>query len=251
MIVYVHQPEYLPWVGFFDKMARCDTFVILDDVQYEHGGFQNRNRVRTREGWIWLTVPIAHSGDENRQKIADVRIRDGEWKTEHSKAIWTNYKKAPFFDEYFPQLQEAYLRNWTYLVELDIFLIKRLARMLGIEVSLERSSKMNLESSEKNQRLVEICKMIGADSYLCGSGAQSYFDRRLFEDEGIEVLQHHFVHPVYGQRFDGFEPKMSVIDLIFNKGPDALDVISSCGAALKAQDQGEVLTAARHGVNTK
>ncbi len=230
MIVSIHQPEYLPWLGFFNKLTYSDVFVILDDVQFEKGSFQNRNKIRTPNGWNWLTIPILHKFPE---EIKDVKINGTDWKETHMKALWMNYKNAPYFNEYFFILKEAYSRDWESLADLNIYLIKRLAEILDIEISIIKSSSMSIEKNNKNEHLIDICKFLGADTYLCGQGGKTYINEELFNKNRIKILFYDYKHPIYHQRFYGFVPYMSVVDLLFNLGKEAKSIISSGGVLIE------------------
>jgi hypothetical protein len=227
MIVFVHQPEYIPWLGFFDKLARCDTFVIYDDAQYQHGSFHNRNRIRTAQGWEWLTVPIIHG---HPQYIKNVKISGDNWKTKQLNAIKQNYQKAPYFNQYYPVIEEAITYNHELLIGLNLHLIKAITDLLGIHVKMVRSSEFPSLGKEKNEKLISICKYLGAETYLSGQGGRTYMDEALFWQSQITVHWHSYVHPIYKQRFEGFEPNMSVIDLLFNMGPDAKEIILKGGS---------------------
>lgn len=226
MIVFVHQPEYLPWLGFFDKLARCDTFVIYDDAQFQHGGFHNRNRIRTKHGWKWLTVPIKHG---HPQIIKEVKIAGDEWKEKQLNSIQSSYVKTPFFKDYFPLLKEAINFNHELLIGLNLHLIKLTCEILDIKVRMTRTSEFPYSGKEKNEKLVSMCKFLGADTYLCGSGGKNYVDEAKFNDAKITLQWHTYEHPVYKQRFEGFEPNLSIIDLLFNHGPKSKDVLLSGG----------------------
>ena len=226
MIVFVHQPEYIPWLGFFDKLARCDTFVIYDDAQFQHGGFHNRNRIRTSHGWKWLTVPITHG---HPQTIKDVKIAGIEWRNKQLRVISDNYSKAPYFKEYFPMLKEALSFNHELLIGLNLHLIRATAKILNIQANMVRSSEFPYAGNEKNEKLVSICKFMGADTYLSGSGGRAYVKEALFNEAKINVQWHTYQHPTYEQRFEGFQPNMSIIDLLFNKGPRAKEIIMKGG----------------------
>jgi hypothetical protein len=234
MIVFVHQPEYIPWLGFFDKLARCDTFVIYDDAQFQHGGFHNRNRIRTHRGWEWLTVPIKHG---HPQTIKDVKISGAEWRNKHLNALSVNYEKTPYFKEYFPAIKEAISFNHELLIGLNLHLIKVVADILGIKAAMMRSSEFPYAGKEKNEKLVSMCKFLGADTYLCGSGGKSYVDQSLFSQANINLQWHNYEHPTYRQRFEGFQPSMSIIDLIFNLGPESRELILSGGNTAASRTQ--------------
>jgi hypothetical protein len=239
MITLVHQPEYIPWLGFFDKMARCDTFIVYDDVQYVHGGFQNRNRIRTPQGWRWLTVPIIH---HHPQMIKDVKISGAKWRKEHSRIITYNYKKTPYFNDYFPLLEEALNSEHELLFGLNLHLINLVSELLGIKTKMVRSSEFPYRGEEKNEKLISMCKFIGSDTYLSGSGGKSYVNENAFSNANIKLQWHNYTHPVYSQKFEGFQPYMSIIDLLFNMGPESKDLILKGGALSDANNPAENLT---------
>jgi len=226
MIIFVHQPEYIPWIGFFDKLARCDVFVIYDDAQYVHGGYQNRNRIRTAKGWRWLTVPIVHN---HPQQIKDVRISGNHWRKEHTRRLAHCYEQAPFFKNYFPLFKEALNFNHELLIGLNLHLIKTVAQILDIKAKMIRSSEFPYHGQEKNEKLISMCKFMGSDTYLSGSGGKDYVDEKAFSNANIKLQWHKYVHPSYTQGFDGFQPNMSVVDLLFNAGPKAKELIMQGG----------------------
>jgi hypothetical protein len=226
MIIFVHQPEYLPWLGFFDKLARCNVFVIYDDAQYVHGGYQNRNRIRTTQGWRWITVPIVHN---HPQQIKDVQISGTQWRKEHTRILSHSYAKSPFFKDYFPLLKEALNFNHELLIGLNLHLIKTIADILGIKAKMIRSSEFPYHGQEKNEKLISMCKFMGSDTYLSGSGGKAYVDEKAFMDANIKLQWHRYNHPSYKQSLGGFQPNMSVIDLLFNVGPQAKEIIMQGG----------------------
>jgi hypothetical protein len=219
MRVAVHQPQYLPWPGLFDKIDRADCFVILDVVQYEKNEWQNRNRVRTAQGWQWLTVPVHYRFPE---RIREVRIEDRSgWRRKHWLALEQSYRKAPFFALVAPQLEPLYTTAWEWLVDLNLAGMERMGRALGLAWGPRRASELEL-AEEPNQRLIDICRQVGADCYLAGSGSRQYLQQSLFEAAGISVEFQEFTPPVYPQRYDPFIPSLSMVDMLFNCGPDAL-----------------------------
>lgn len=226
MMTFVHQPEYLPWLGFFDKLARSDVFVIYDDAQYQHGGFHNRNKIRTAKGWEWLTVPIIHGYP---QTIKDVKISGIQWKSKHLNAIIQNYEKTRYFKDYFPLIKEAIDFDHKLLIDLDLHLIKTIAEILSIKINFARSSKFPYIGKEKNAKLVSMCEFMGAESYLSGSGGKAYIDETLFSTANIQIHWHNYEHPTYKQRYEGFLPNMSIIDLLFNLGPQTKEILLKGG----------------------
>lgn len=230
MICAIHQPQYLPWLGYFDKMRRSDVFVLLDDVQYKKNEWQNRNKIKTPQGWQWLTVPVHHTFGE---KINEVLINNAtNWGKKHLHALVVNYSGAFYSKDYKDFFEGVYNKQWKYLCELNIYLIKKLSAFLGIKTRLIKSSELQVEG-QKTERLVHICKKLKADTYLSGKGAREYLELNLFKSKNIKVIFQDFKHPVYPQMRwrnfgDNFQPNMSVIDLLFNCGKESLKILQKC-----------------------
>lgn len=222
MVVTVHQPHYLPWLGYFDKIDQADVFVVLDNVQFEKNGWQNRNKIKTAQGWQWLTVPVVH---HLGQRLDEVRLDDrSHWAKKHWMTLLTNYNKAPHFSAYRDFFEAAYLMQWDTLVDVNLHFIGYLIEASGITTELQRASTMAL-TDEPNQRLIDICQHLGADTYLAGMGGRHYMDLNRFAEQSIEVRFQAYEHPVYTQLFGAFEPNMAVIDLLFSYGPASLDIV--------------------------
>ncbi len=223
MIVSIHQPQYLPWLGYFDKIERSDVFVFLDNVQFKKNEWQNRNKIKTSDGWQWLSVPVIHSFT---QKISEVEINNTvQWGRKHLMALATHYSKAPFYKDYIDFFEQAYTREWTYLVDINVYVIKYLAEVLGLE-DKKFVLASDLESREgSSERLIDICKQLGGDVYLSGKDGAKYMDLEIFKEEGIQVVFQDYKHPRYEQLYGDFEPFLSVIDLLFNCGPDSLSIL--------------------------
>jgi hypothetical protein len=222
--VAVHQPQYLPWLGYFDKMDRVDCFVLLDDVQFKKNEWQNRNRIRTAAGWQWLTVPVRHRFP---QRIAEVLV-DGQapWRRKHLAALVASYGVAPAFPVHRPFFADLYARDWSRLVDVSVTALTYLAGALGITTKLTLASTLALpDSIRATERLVAICRTLGADAYLSGAGGREYLDVERFEQAGIRVAFQAFRCPTYPQRFGAFEPNLSVVDLLFNCGPASLAIL--------------------------
>ena len=223
MIVAIHQPQYLPWLGYFDKIRRANVFCFLDNVQYKKNDWQNRNRIKTAHGWQWLTVPVHY---RYPQKIREVTINNhGKWKNKHLQALISNYSRAHFFKEIADSLKQAYSENWESISELNIFLIKRLAAALGLGHKLFVKASDFTLSEDSTDRLVDICKKLKADTYLAGQDGVKYMNMDRFEQSGIQVIIQDFQHPVYPQVFGDFQSHMSVVDLLFNCGAKSLEII--------------------------
>lgn len=227
MVVGIHQPEHLPWLGFFHKMYLSDIFVLLDNVQYEKNYFQNRNRIRTSKGFCWTTVPVLTKG-RSSQLINEVRINalEREWPQKIWGTLEQNYRKAPFFGDYAPSLTKIYCdRKWDKLVDLNISIINQLAKWQGIKTPLVRASNMGVEG-KSTDLLLRICQELKASVYLAGKSGRDYLDESKFTDKNIQVFYQNFVHPVYQQQYSPFMPQMSVIDLLMNHGKESLRIIT-------------------------
>jgi len=224
MIVSVHQPQYLPWLGYFHKIYHSDTFVFLDNVQYKKREYQNRNLIRTKSGSMWLTVPVLKDADPY-PKISSVRIDNSrEWGKRHWRAIYLNYSHAPFFKDYSGFFEDLYKRRWEMLAGLNIYIIKHIAGVLGIDKPMLLESQLNVKTSQ-TMRVVDICRALKADTYLSGAGGKDYLDEKQFDSNGIKLVYQDFQHPSYKQCREPFMPCISIIDLLFNCGGGSLKVL--------------------------
>jgi len=223
MIVSIHQPQYLPWLGYFDKIRKADAFVFLDNVQFKKNEWQNRNKIKTAQKWQWLSVPVIHRFG---QKIFEVKINNTvAWTKKHLNALISNYSKAPFFKDHIVFFEKAYAREWEYLADINIHLIDYLARALGMgDKKFVKASKWQLREGN-TERLIDICKLLGADIYFSGKDGAKYLNLEEFEKEGIRVIFQDYHHPTYPQLFGSFEPYLSVIDLLFNCGPESFSFL--------------------------
>lgn len=233
--VTIHQPEFLPWLGLVDKIRRCDIFVLLDSVQFEKNGFQNRNKIRTAWGMTWLTVPAFTKGFFG-QTIREVRIRNEDpWRRKHCQSLWQHYHSAPFFEKYFSGLQPLYDDSWDLVAEFNIAIIRWVADAFGLSRQFVRSSELGA-TGKKSELLANICRELGATVYLSGISGRDYLEELHFANTGIAVHYQDFKHPVYRQRYKPFLPGMSSVDLLFNVGPDALEVVTKGeGTAVEAR----------------
>ena len=220
--ISIHQPVYLPWLGFIEKVTSSEKFVFLDDVQFEKNGFQNRNKIRTYDGEMWLTVPVKV---KSQTLLKDVKINySTDWINKHKKSIIQNYKKAEFFDNYWFELEKIYDEKFEYLVELNIEVIKFLFDKLKIKTKTLFSSELDISDKGSN-RILEICKNLNADRYISGISGKKYLLIDDFERQKIKLEFQNFQHPTYEQVFDPFYPNMAMIDLLFNEGDNALKII--------------------------
>ena len=227
MIVSIMQPAYLPWLGYFDRVLQSDLLITLDHVAISVGDrnqFVNRNRIRTAQGWCWLTVPIRHSKG-GRQPINQVDVANTtRWQVKHWRSIEACYRRAPYFDIVASALWPIYDRPWTNLLEAIEAVNGVLFQQLDITVPTRSSAEMNVEGV-KADLVVNLCKEVGASRYISGPFGRDYLDKTAFEKANIDLSFHDYRHPTYPQLFPSFEPFMSVIDLLFNHGPASLDIL--------------------------
>ena len=225
MVCAIHQPNYLPYLGFFDKILKSDVFVIYDTVQFRKNNFQNRNRVCSPDGWQWLTLPVKHSF---RQKIKDAEINNPVKAVKNNwKKIQTLYGKAPYFKQYSGIFSDIYTRNYIKIADFNYDLIIAACSILGLSTKFIKSSSFSEIQSKRTEALVELCSRVGADTYLSGPSGKNYLDLDLFEKSGIKIIFQNYVHPVYIQfNNNTFQTYMSIIDLIFNHGKKSLAILS-------------------------
>lgn len=222
-LVAVHQPQYIPWLGYFDKMDQCDVFCLLDTVQYKKNEYQNRNRIKTDKGWQWLTVPVTYRFP---QRIDEVRLNAGDnWVRKHLEAIRTHYRKAPYYELYIGRLISFFEQKRHNLVEVNEACIRLIMDMAGIDCEVVSASRLPMECDHPTARLIEIVRFLGGDTYLSGKDGAKYMDVDLFQQEGIGLRFQDFVHPTYPQCYGAFEPYMSILDLLFNCGPSSLSIL--------------------------
>lgn len=219
--VVVLQSNYIPWKGYFDLIHDADVFIFYDDVQFTKNDWRNRNKIKNPQGTTWVSVPVG--ADENRL-ICDVEIKDASWQTKHWKTILQNYGKCPHFSRYHDFFEDIYLgRNWKYLSGLNQHLIRTISHdLLGLTTTF-RDSREFYASGQKLDRLLELVTEAGADRYVSGPAAKDYIDDpSRFTDSGIELVWKDYSgYPEYPQRYPPFEHGVSILDLLFNVGPDA------------------------------
>lgn len=209
------QPSYLPWLGAFEQFARSDVFVFYDDVQYDRDGWRNRNRIKTAQGIRWLTVPVQTRGKFG-QRILDVKIDNRQaWARKHLQTLEQAYAKAPHLKSVLAELRSVLEQPWNSLADLNITLFLRLARYMGLERTVYRSSELSLPVG-KNERLLELCRKFGAHTYYSGAAARDYLEEKRFQQVGITVRWQDFRSPVYSQLHGEFVSHLSVVDWLFH-----------------------------------
>jgi len=223
MIVGIHQPNFLPWIGYFYKIARSDAFVFLDSVQYSKNSFINRNRIKTPQGAVWLTVPVSFKFG---QLINEVTISNKtDWREKHLKTLEMNYKRATFFEDVFKIIKRIYyLKDWQNLSDFNIRLIRAVLSYLGLDKPLVKSSSLNVKG-KSTELLLQIIKKVDGNIYLSGFGGAKYQEEKLFKKEGIELVYYNFSHPTYAQLWGNFISNLSIIDLLFNYGKESTKII--------------------------
>lgn len=232
MKIVAHQPEYLPWLGYFAKLSVADVFIFSDHLQYAIKDFQNRNVIAQAGAKRMLSVPVLTKGRVD-QAIRDVEIDSATpWARKHMMTLRHAYHRHPHFPRYAPRLEEIYARRWENLCDLDITLIRQMAEWLDIEVPMRLASQLGLVE-HKTRLLIEMCEKTGADTFVSGRGATAYVDPALFAEKNLRHLFFHFSHPTYPQKTSpsgSFISHLSTLDLLFNCGPDSAQVLKQAVA---------------------
>jgi len=223
-VAVILQPSYLPWLGYFAQMHRSDIFILYDDVQYDKGSWRNRNRIKTPQGTQWLTVPVLTKA-QNWPTNRDIKINNAsDWRRKHLIALKQNYSRAPYFKDYIVFFEELYAREWDFLIDLNIASLDGLTRALGLKREIRFASEVGVQGKSV-ERLIEICRAVGADCFYEGAAGRNYIDDVLFAQAGIRLEYQDYKHPVYPQLYGEFVPYLSVVDLLFNCGPKSLEIL--------------------------
>jgi hypothetical protein len=219
------QPSYIPWRGYFHQILKADIFVFYDDVQYDTRGWRNRNKIKTDQGLRWLTIPVHNQGSQTLNiPINKIKIDWGQpWNQNHLKSLQYAYKKAPFYEVYAPFLADFYSNRTELLADLTISLTIALSRELGIsQTRFIRSSELNAQGN-KTDRLLDILQKLGADHYISGPSASSYIEEEKMIKHGITLEYMSYNYPEYPQLHSPYVSQVSILDLLFMTGPDALN----------------------------
>jgi hypothetical protein len=224
MILTAHQPVYLPWVGLFHKISLADTFVIFDTVQYLPKEWMNRNKIKIKNDYCYLSVPVLDKGYLNK-KIYEIRINNNSnWRSKHFKSIYINYKKSKFFKNYINFFEETYLKEWVFLSELNIHMLKFFLKELNIEVKILKASDLNIKG-RKSELVLDMCKKLNVKKYIFGEQGRNYADKQSFKDNQIDIVFQKYNHPTYDQIQGNFISHLSIVDLLFNCGSESLKVL--------------------------
>lgn len=223
MLITAHQPEHLPWLGFFHKMAQAELYVLMDTVQYRHRYFQNRNQIAGPQGPQWVNVPVRKE-QERYGPIASVRIHnDEDWRRAYWGTIECRYGKHPHFARYAAPLKAIIAAPYDRLIDFNMALIAFFREALGITTPMVRLGEL-AASGSKSELILSLCLAAGATRYLSGPTGREYLDEAAFAAAGIAVDYHAFTHPTYPQwGATAFTPALSTLDLLMNCGPDSRD----------------------------
>lgn len=223
--IAIHQPMYLPYPGFFNKMKSVDVFVFLDDAQYSAGYYYNRNKIKTPDGELMLTVPIIRKFG---QGLNEVKITNNiKWGKKHLQSLYGNYSQVKCFSNYIEFFEETYNTKWQKLHDLNMKTLFYLMKQLDINLPYYFSSNLlkSYEPAEGAQRIINICKKLNADVYLSGISGKDYLDTSLFEKNNIKLEYQNYNTKEYKQLWGEFIPNLSVVDLLFNLGEEAKEAI--------------------------
>ena len=227
MIVSIHQPNYLPWLGFFDKIKQSDYFVIFDNVQFPRGKnhFGHRNRIKTNNGTIWLTIPLLDKS--NFKNFNEIKINYNGWQEKHLSLIENFYKKTPYFLDYFEDIKSILNKNHDSLCDLNTTLILYFLEKLDIKTKILFSSDICPDEISGSERIDYILQSLKATQYISGDGPGSlrYINEDNFKQNNIDLIWQHYDTKPYKQLYGEFIPYMSIIDLLFNEGPNSKNII--------------------------
>ena len=217
--IAILQSNYIPWKGYFDLISNVDEFILYDDVQYTKNDWRNRNKIKTPNGSIWLTIPVKHS---TNQSIKEIIVNDQKWRIKHWKTIKQNYTKSKYFNDYKEIFEGLYLNsNHEFLSQINYLFLTTICRILKITTKISWSMDYDLTTG-KTERLVDLCKQAGAQQYISGPSAKSYINEKIFKKENISLLYLDYSgYSEHRQLYPPFEHNVSIIDLLFNEGDNA------------------------------
>lgn len=215
MIMSAHQPAYMPWLGYMDKIKRSDIFIFLDTVQYEKNSFTNRNKIKTADGPVWLSVPVIKTNHFSKDMSEMLIDRNYNWRRKHLNAIFLAYKKAPNFNKLYPELEKLYGQEYGTIVDLTWNHLHFWLEYLGIHTKIIKSSSI-LVSGKKSELILRLCQAVNADYYISGIMGRGYLDEGEFSAAGIQVEFQEYKHPRYPQLYGEFIPNMGIVDFAMN-----------------------------------
>ncbi len=224
MICTVHQPNYLPYLGFFEKANNSDIFILYDTTQFKKNDWQNRNKICTPKGWDWITIPVIH---EFGLAINETRISIPEKSLiKNWRALQTNYGRAPHFKKYSSSLEEIYNGSYSSIGDLSSVLIIKISEYLGLKTQYIKSSELDKIESKSTQALIDLCRQVKADTYIAGAEGINYMDMDLWNSTSLKIIFQKYTHPVYSQfNNQNFQSHMCILDLLFNYGDKSLNIL--------------------------
>ena len=227
MIVSINQPAYLPWIGYFHRIYRSDVHIVLDNVQFEKNSMINRNKIRNLNSWEWLTVPVKTKNKFKKLDIKNLEIDNNtRWRSKHLKKIIFNYSKTKYFKEHENFFKKIYEKEWLKLFPLTQFINEYIIDVLKINTKIIYASELDPKLS-KSEMILELCKKVGAKKYISGPFGRDYLNKKDFDNNGIIIEFHNYIHPIYSQAHSGFEQNMSIIDLLFNHGNNCVNILDT------------------------
>jgi hypothetical protein len=228
-MIFISQPTYLPWIGYFSFISQCEKVVFLDDVQFARRSWQQRNKIIKKNDYEYLTVPVKKSGQRN-QLIKDVEIFDKNFFEKHLTIIKFNYSKCKYFKRYFSEFEKlkSLIEDCKFLSEINILLITRICYLLNINLNYTKSSEINTVDN-KAKKLFNICEKLSANIMLANEGSKNYIEEEIdiFNEKNIKIIFQRYNCPIYTQRSEKFLKYLSIIDLLFNEGPNSINFINS------------------------
>jgi len=225
-IAVISQPRYLPACNYIHRMTLCDIFIYLDTVQYTPRDFENRNKIKTPHGPIYLTVPVKR--DYREQPLKEIKIDNSQnWGKKHWGAIRANYAGAPCFSQFADFFFSSYQKTWHYLIDLNEAIVNHLLQELKIQCQFVRASELTGYKNKGQDLLISLCRNVNATTYLSGPLGRNYIDEEKLKEAGIQLYYHDYQHPNYPQLWGGFIPYMGIVDLLFNCGPKSQGILMS------------------------
>lgn len=222
MIVTIHQPDFIPYLGFFHRLLTADHLIYLDDVQFIRRGWQHRDKIKTKNGSSWITLQLVKG--EYHQKINEVQLSPDNWVSDHLNLIEAAYKKAPFFKIIYPQVEHIYNSHSSNMIDLNLAFISFAMQFLNINIKTSFSSAYSINSTG-TQRLLDLVRKVNGTEYLTGTGSREYLQDSLFVSSGIKLIWQNFSHPKYNQLHGEFIPMLSCLDLFFNCGENSANIL--------------------------
>ena len=228
MIVAIHQPHFIPWLGYLHRMSQADLFIVLDHVQFERRNYQNRSQIRIDGEARWLTVPVEQRSQKELivDKVVDNSDTARPWSRNHFATLKYAYRDAGYFSTYASELKQIFETSWAKLVDLDLAMLEFLRSAFSIQTKLLRSSELDVEGA-KGDLILNLCRAVKADALLAGfGGSRGYLDAEIFAAQGVAIRPHQFTHPTYKQCGAApFIPGLAGVDLLFNAGPQSRAIL--------------------------